>query len=194
MRNHKIINLLLALSLFFPLLLPVTSVSAADGQEQLYNLSFHAENPTQTTIDLSITLDGPVGQTETITYYINYGPYTEVAQYSSQTQVVTVDDLEPNTAYDFEIEAIQNEEVIAKADGVAESTLEAPPAPRYFEDPALEDAVRSQLGMWDLSTSLVDSDIEKLEELYGSLSEITSLKGLENAKNLKSLIIPNNKI
>ncbi len=166
---------------------------------QEHALSYVSSNNTESSIEITLQLDGQVDPADEVKYIILYGPTINTVNYEGHTQTFTFDGLEPDTPYTFHFEVEKNGESIASLYEITMVTAGGQQAPAYFEDAGLERAVRNSLGIEDDSYQLVDSDIERLVELEGSTYgdssfEITSLKGLEIAKNLKTITMYNNNI
>lgn len=98
--------------------------------------------------------------------------------------------LKPETAYDIEVKAYDEEGELLFSESMEETTEAAPQGPAvHFKDKKLGNLIKEQLG---LVREIRQSDMAQLTELFLLDLDITSLKGLESAGNLQSLFIHNN--
>jgi LPXTG-motif cell wall-anchored protein len=152
------------------------------------SINFYNTGASDTTIPMEWSYYG----VETITDYELYldGELVKIFPFES-VRNYKFEGLEPEQEYDILLIAKNGEEIVSiESYGVL---TQAPPSGSVvkFEDENLEKAVKENL---DLDRDVYTSDLENLYSLYVSNSEISSLKGLEQAENLESLYIGSNNI
>lgn len=124
--------------------------------------------------------------------YYNVKVADNIVKVDAQETSYTFENLDPNTSYDVEIIAYDNQ---GEQLGLAMSsfkTLQIPSGEKVdFPDKNLEKAIKAEFG---LDRDLVVTDMESLEELFLYKKRITDLTGLELAENLRVLYLAGNKI
>jgi LPXTG-motif cell wall-anchored protein len=110
---------------------------------------------------------------------------------SHKTQSYTIKNLQPKTNYTLTLLSYNGDNVV----GYFNTFVKTKPIPAggtvTFEDPNLEQAIKDNLL---IEGDIYASDVEEATTLFLSYSDITSLKGLEKANNLKELYVDGNQV
>ncbi|MDQ0231423.1 leucine-rich repeat domain-containing protein [Metabacillus malikii] len=138
----------------------------------------------------SNTISWTYSGTTVVSYY---RVMTYNTDFNTSEHEYTVSGLEEGQTYDVTIQAYdENDQLITEVN----HSFQHHPAPEgeivSFADENLKNSVKAALGIYE--REIYESDMEQLISLHASYQNITSLIGLEFAKNLESLSIYGNQI